>query len=210
MKRILQISDLTAIPKVATQFLRDIKGHKVIAFEGKMGVGKTTFTNYLRENMAATDLYRLSGIKDRGETGLAKIKLKYEKLIEYMENCIDINMIFDRTFFTNEVYSRLGYQKYSFGPTYEALLSQLDSMKNTDQYDIYLVIAYLQDESLYESRIKRDKHQYQKFEVESSILQQREYLKMADEVEKQTKNIKVVRFANDTKEMFDKNVQKYF
>ena len=41
-------------------------------------------------------------------------------------------------------------------------------------------------------------------------MQQREYLKMADEVEKQTKNIKVVRFANDTKEMFEENVQKYF
>ena len=75
---------------------------------------------------------------------------------------------------------------------------------------MYLVIAYLQDESLYEKRIKRNKHEYQKFEVESSILQQREYLKMADEVEKQTKNIKVVRFANDTEEIFEENVKKYF
>lgn len=182
----------------------------IIIVEGPQGVGKTTFTNYLRENMSATDLYRLSGIKDREETGLAKIQLKYEKLIEYMENCTDINMIFDRTFFTNEVYSRLGYQKYSFSDTYQTLLSQLDNMKNTEQYDVYLVIAYLEDESLYGERIKRDKHQYQKFEVESSILQQREYLKMADEVEKQTKNINVIRFANDTKEIFDQNIQKYF
>lgn len=187
-----------------------MKKDVIIIVEGPQGVGKTTFTNYLREHMAATDLYRLSGIKDRGETGLAKIKLKYEKLIEYMENCSDINMIFDRTFFTNEVYSRLGYQKYSFSSTYEALLSQLDGMKNAEQYDIYLVMTYLQDESLYEKRIKRDKHQYQKFEVESSILQQREYLKMADEVEKQTKNIKVIRFANDTNEMFEENVKKCF
>lgn len=182
----------------------------IIIVEGPQGVGKTTFTNYLREHMSATDLYRLSGIKDRDETGLAKIKLKYEKLIEYMENCTDINMIFDRTFFTNEIYSRLGYQKYSFGPTYRALLSQLDNMKNAEAYDIYLVITYLENEALYESRIKRDKHSYQKFDVESSIIQQREYLKMADEVEKETKNIKVIRFANDTKEMFYENIQKYF
>lgn len=182
----------------------------IIIVEGPQGVGKTTFTNYLRENMAATDLLRLSGIKDRTETGLAKIRLKYEKLIEYMENCSDINMIFDRTFFTNEIYSRLGYQKYSFKDTYQFLLSKLDNMKNISQYDIYLVIAYLQDESLYEKRIKRDKHQYQKFDVESSIIQQREYLKMADEVEKQTKNIKVIRFANDTPEIFEENIQKYF
>ena len=187
-----------------------MKNDVIIIVEGPQGVGKTTFTNYLRENMAATDLYRLSGIKDRNETGLAKIRTKYEKLIEYMENCEDINMIFDRTFFTNEVYSRLGYQKYSFNETYQSLLLKLDNMQNTDKYDIYLVMAYLQDESLYETRVKRDKHQYQKFEVESSILQQREYLKMADEVEKQTKNIKVIRFENDTQEMFEENVQTYF
>ena len=182
----------------------------IIIVEGPQGVGKTTFTNYLREHMVATDLYRLSGIKDRGETGHAKIKLKYEKLIEYMENCSDINMVFDRTFFTNEVYSRLGYQKYSFAATYQSLLEKLDNMKNISQYDVYLVVTYLQDESLYEKRIKRDKHEYQKFEVESSVMQQREYLKMADEVEKQTKNIKVVRFANDTEEIFEENVRKYF
>ncbi len=187
-----------------------MKNDVIIIVEGPQGVGKTTFTNYLRENMAATDLHRLSGIKDRTETGLAKIRTKYEKLIAYMENCEDINMIFDRTFFTNEVYSRLGYQNYSFNETYQSLLSKLDNMKNADKYDIYLVMAYLQDESLYEVRIKRDKHQYQKFDPESSIKQQREYLKMADEVGKQTKNIKVIRFANDTEEMFKENVQKYF
>lgn len=187
-----------------------MKKDVIIIVEGPQGVGKTTFTSYLREHMAGTDLYRLSGIKDREETGLPKVTFRYEGLIDYMEKCSDINMIFDRTFFTNEIYARLGYQKYSFSESYQMLLSKLDNMKNLDQYDIYLVIAYLEDESLYEERIKRDKHQYQKFEVESSIMQQREYLKMAAEVEEQTKNIKVVRFANDTKEMFEENVQKYF
>lgn len=182
----------------------------IIIVEGPQGVGKTTFTNYLREHIGATDLYRLSGIKDRGETGHAKIKLKYEKLIEYMANCTDINMIFDRTFFSNEVYSRLGYQNYSFTETYQSLLEKLDNMKNINQYDVYLVVTYLQDESLYKKRIKRNKHEYQKFEVESSIMQQKEYLKLADEVEKTTKNIKVIRFANDTEEIFEENVKKFF
>ena len=187
-----------------------MKKDVIIIVEGPQGVGKTTFTSYLREHMAGTDLYRLSGIKDREETGLAKVTLRYEKLIDYMENCSDINLIFDRTFFTNEIYARLGYQKYSFTDSYQMLLSKLDNIKNVDKYDIYLVVTYLENERLYEERIKRDKHQYQKFELESSIMQQREYLKMAEEVEKQTKNIKVVRFANDTKEMFEENVQKYF
>ncbi len=182
----------------------------IIIVEGPQGAGKTTFTNYLREHMSATDLYRLSGIKDRTESGLVKIKTKYEKLIEYMENCIDINMIFDRTFFTNEIYSRLGYQAYSFSDTYQQLLYKLDNMKNIADYDVYLVMLYLSDESLYEQRIKREKHQYQKFEAESSILQQREYLKMADEVERDTKHIKVIKFENDSQEMFEQNIKKYF
>ena len=167
---------------------------KIIIVEGPQGVGKTTFTNLLREKMKATDLYRLSGIKDKTESGHAKIKLKYEKLLEYMENCEDINMIFDRTFFTNEVYSRLGYQNYDFSSTYNELL----------------VILYLQDEELYAQRIKRDKHEYQKFDVQSSIMQQREYLKLAEEVENQTKNIKIIRFKNDTPELQEENLNKYF
>ena len=163
---------------------------KIIIVEGPQGAGKTTFTNYLREKMGATDLYRLTGIKDKTITGLKKIEKKYEKLLEYIENCEDVNMIFDRTFFTEEIYSRLGFKPYSFKEVYEKSLKKLDSLN----FDIYLVILYLKDTSEYEKRIQRDKHQYQKFEVESSIKQQEEYLKMADEVEQSTKNIKVVRF----------------
>lgn len=182
----------------------------IIIAEGPQGAGKTTVTNYLREHISGTDLYRLSGIKDRTEKGKQKIKLKYDKLIDYIEACCDINMIFDRTFFSNQIYSKLGYQNYDFTDVYEHLLNRLDNLKNIENYDIYLMILYLENESLYSRRIKRDKHQYQKFEAESSIMQQREYLKMADEVEKNTKNIKVIRFANDTEEIFKKNLKKYF
>lgn len=187
-----------------------MKKDAILIVEGPQGAGKTTFTNYLREKMSGTDLYRLSGIKDRTETGHQKIKLKYEKLLEYMENCSDVNMVFDRTFFTNEIYSRLGYHEYSFKDTYNQLLNKLDNLKNLDKYDIFFVVLYLEDESKYEERIKRNKHQYQKFEVESSIMQQREYLKMADEIEKNCKNINVIRFNNDNEEIFEKNIQKYF
>ena len=182
----------------------------IIIAEGPQGVGKTTVTNYLREHIAATDLYRLSGIKDKTESGKEKIKLKYNKLIDYIENCCDINMIFDRTFFTNQIYSRLGYQKYDFTDVYEHLLNRLDNMKNIQNYDVYLMMLYLKDENLYTQRIKRDKHQYQKFEAESSIIQQREYLKMADEVEKSTENIKVIKFENDNENIFQENIKKYF
>jgi hypothetical protein len=94
--------------------------------------------------------------------------------------------------------------------TYEKLLTKLDNMRNIENYDVYLVMLYLTDEDLYNQRIKRDKHQYQKFEAESSIIQQREYLKMADEVKENTKNIKVICFPNDNEEIFEENIKKYF
>jgi RecA-family ATPase len=178
----------------------------IIIVEGPQGTGKTTVTNYLREKMSATDLYRLAGIKDRTETGKEKIRIKYEKLLEYIENCEDINMIFDRNFFSNEVYARLGYQNYSFTDVYENLLKRLDKINA----EIYLVILYLEDENEFNIRLKRDKHEYQKFEIQSSILQQREYLKIAEEVEKNTKNIKVIRFNTDNDGKFEEKMQKHF
>ena len=51
------------------------------------------------------------------------------------------------------------------------------------------VVLYLKDENEFARRLKRDKHEYQEFNVESSVRQQNEYLKLADEVEKETKKI---------------------
>lgn len=179
---------------------------KIIIVEGPQGVGKTTFTNYLREKIPSADLYRLTGIKDKTMTGLPKIKKKYLSLIEYLKKCEDVNILFDRTFFTEEIYSRLGFKPYSFNETFNELLSEFNKLN----YDIYLIVLYLQDTAEYEKRIKRDKYEYQKFEAESSIRQQNEYLKLAAEVEQKADNIKVIRFKNDSKQDFDEQLDKYF
>lgn len=178
----------------------------IIIVEGPQGAGKTTFTNYLREKIVPSDLYRLTGIKDKTETGYAKIKKKYLKLLEYVENCEDVNMIFDRTFFSEEVYSRLGFKTYSFNDLYKVLLNKLDSLN----FNIYFVVLYLKDTDEYKARIQRDKGEYQKFSVESSIKQQEEYLKLADEVEKNTKNIKVIRFDNSNSENYKEKINEQF
>lgn len=178
----------------------------MIIVEGPQGAGKTTFTNYLREKIPATDLYRLTGIKDKTETGYPKIRKKYLKLLEYIENCEDVNMVFDRTFFSEEVYSRLGFKSYSFHEIYEELLQKLDTLN----FDIYLVVLYVKDTNEYKKRIQRDKGEYQKFAVESSIRQQEEYLKMADEVEKTTKNIKVIRFDNSDCDNYKEKIKEQF
>lgn len=179
---------------------------KIIIVEGPQGVGKTTFTNYLREKIPSADLYRLTGIKDKTMTGLPKIKKKYLSLMEYLKKCEDVNILFDRTFFTEEIYSRLGFKPYSFNETFEELLSEFDKLN----YDIYLIVLYLENTAEYEQRIKRDKYEYQKFEVESSIKQQIEYLKLADEVQEKTQNIRVIKFKNDSQEDFKRQLGEYF
>lgn len=45
MKHEIIIKDLSAIDSAAKQFLSEIDGHRVIAFYGGMGAGKTTFTS---------------------------------------------------------------------------------------------------------------------------------------------------------------------
>ena len=88
----------------------------IIIIEGPQGSGKSTMANFLRDNLASSNLYRLTGIKDKSETGFDKNKTMYLGLINYMESLeeTELNLIFDRTFFTEEVYAKLGYKNYNF------------------------------------------------------------------------------------------------
>ena len=111
-----------------------------------------------------------------------------------LEN-LSINLLFDRTFFTEEVYCRLGFKEYSFTDIYEKCLEKLNAM----DFDIYYITLYLEDESLFKNRLEREGKavtDYAKFEAESSIKQQREYLKMAEEIRKTCSNIKVINIDN--------------
>ena len=86
--------------------------NRLIIIEGPQGTGKTTLANYLRENIPSSNLYRLSGQKDKSKTGKLISKKMYLALLSYLKQMQDIPMdiIFDRTFFTEEVYARLGYK----------------------------------------------------------------------------------------------------
>lgn len=97
----------------------------------------------------------------------------YEALLDYLEKMVDVPMdlIFDRTFFTEEVYARLGYKKYSFTDVYYNLLNRFLKLN----YEIYFINLYLEDTSIYEKRLKRQHHNYQFFSVDSSIKQQNLY-----------------------------------
>ena len=125
----------------------------------------------------------------------------YFDLIEYMKKMENksINLLFDRTFFTEEIYSRLKFKQYDFSDAYESLLENFSAL----DFDIYYITLYLNDTSLFAKRLERSGKaviDYAKFDVQSSINQQNEYLKMADEISNKYPNIHVFKVSNDNDE----------
>lgn len=171
---------------------------KLIIIEGAQGAGKTTITDYIRHSLKYTNLYRLCGISDSTIEGKKKTTDMYIDLLEYMKKMENknINLLFDRTFFSEENYCRLGKKDYSFTDVYEKLL---DSFSKLD-FEIFYITLYLEDESQFEKRLDRKGKavpDYAKFATENSIKQQREYLNMANEIKEKYPNINVINIKND-------------
>lgn len=174
---------------------------KIIVVEGSQGAGKTTITDYIRHTLSYTNLYRLCGTSDSTITGKKKAKEMYEDLLEYMKKMENksINLLFDRTFFTEENYCRLGKKEYSFTDVYEKLLQDFASL----DFEIYYITLYLEDESKYSERLNRGEKAVFKgseFAADNSIKQQKVYLQMASEIKEKYPNINVFNIRNDRPE----------
>ncbi|MBR3254620.1 MAG: hypothetical protein IKF97_00095 [Clostridia bacterium] len=171
---------------------------KLIVVEGAQGAGKTTITDYIRHTLKYTNLYRLSGTADSTPTGLQKSKEMYTDLLEYIKKLENksINLLFDRTFFTEENYCRLGKKQYTFTEVYNKLLEEFSRL----DFEIYYITLYLEDTAQYQKRLIRDekaKIDYSKFGVENSIQQQKIYLEMAKEIKEKYPQIKTIEIKND-------------
>jgi thymidylate kinase len=171
---------------------------KLIVVEGAQGAGKTTITDFLRFTLSYTNLYRLCGTADSTPTVKKKAENMYIHLMEYMKNLENdsINLVFDRTFFTEENYCRLGKKEYSFTDVYEKLLDDFSKL----DFEIYYITLYLEDEKLYYERLNREgkaTFKNSSFGAENSIAQQRVYLEMAEEIKEKYPNINVINIAND-------------
>ncbi len=178
-----------------------MKKNRIIIVEGPQGTGKTTLTNYLRENIPSSNLYRLAGQKNKQKEGKKISEKMYIALLDYLENMqeIPMDLIFDRTFFSEEIYARLGYKEYSFKDVYETLVKRLEKLN----YNIYFLVLYLENSKIYEKRLEREHHTYQAFSVENSMNQQKKYLEMAEELK--NTSIKTIPLAMDD---FDESYKK--
>lgn len=152
---------------------------KLIIVEGPQGAGKTTVTDYLRNKLSYSNLYRLCGTSDQGMTGRSKAAAMYSALLGYIKQLENksVNLIFDRTFFTEMVYCQLGKKDYDFSMYYYDFCEQLFSM----DYEIYFINLFLQNPEHYIARLDRPgkaKFKNSEFSVENSIAQQEEYKKL--------------------------------
>ncbi len=181
---------------------------KMIIIEGPQGTGKSTLANYLHDNLAGSNLYRLSGQKDKTNTGKILSTKMYEALIEYLQVMQDIPMdiIFDRTFFTEEIYANLGYKDYSFHDVYEKLLLKLSKLN----YEIYFINLYLENTLLYKERLNRVHHNYQDFSVLNSINQQKEYLLISNYIQEEYPHINVLNLKMDDFDIAYRQIDELF
>ena len=166
---------------------------KLIVVEGPQGAGKTTVTDYIRNKLPYTNLYRLNGTADSSPTGKEKSRIMYTDLVDYIEKLQNksINLLFDRTFFTEEVYCRLKFKEYNFSDIFEELLSRLSNF----DFEFYYITLYLSDSEEFEKRLDRKEKcdvKYAKFAKESSLKQQEAYLQLAKEVKEKYNNINVI------------------
>lgn len=107
---------------------------------------------------------------------------------------VPMDMIFNRTFTTEEVYARLGYKDYSFTEEYNYYLSELSRLN----YEMYYFPLYLENVDLYRKRLDRGEHHlYQEFILQNSIDQQNMYLMLAEEMMKKYDSIHVVPLVMD-------------
>ena len=167
----------------------------IIVFEGPQGVGKTGFANYCREIMPYSNLLRLSGTSDKTKTGYDKAKKMYEQWYNMLKSSEqwDINWIFDRYFFSEELFCRNGYKQYTWSDVYWDLVNKFNETK----FNLFVIFLYLEQTELYRERLKRNKPEaYNNMTINESVKQQDAYLKMAEEL-KSYNNINVITIPTD-------------
>lgn len=186
--------------------------NKLIIVEGIQGAGKTTVTNWLREKIVYSNLYRLTGHSDKTPTGLSKSVKMYDSLMTYIESIqgCDFNLIFDRIFITEEVFCRLGHRQYSYTEHFREMLWRLSNL----DFEIFIFNLMVEREDILRERLLRDKKQHLDvvFSVEESKAQGEKFLEVMKEIEDSFKawknnNSHVVNLYTDNRDEWEKRLK---
>jgi len=126
-----------------------------IVVEGAQGVGKSSLTNGLRESIPYTTLLRLSGTK---ESSAEHAFINHKSILNMVKDNagLGMNFVCDRSYFSEEVYCKLGYKKHSFDKECADLTASLATL--VDHYNIIFLLLTAGGFDLGE-RLRREKVQ---------------------------------------------------
>ena len=117
---------------------------KITILEGARGLGKSTIARILRDGMTNTLLINMTGNNDNSEEGKRATFKHYENLMVYLSyekyDNSPFNFLFDRTFFSEQVYATL-YKDYDFTEQFNSLLKQLDTIANKIEVQVLFLTA---------------------------------------------------------------------
>lgn len=182
----------------------------VIIAEGPQGVGKTTVTNWLREQIPYSNLCRMTGTRYTGAEAYPKMVRQHGGMMSYIMSLTSggINFILDRFYFTEQVYSILGYNSNNFDSAYKRLNEDLLTLR----YDVYLLNLYCSDEELLRARLQRDKPQYQtvQFNLNNTLQQADLYKRLFEELKDANKHINIVNVDTRDEEVWKKQLTDLF
>lgn len=168
---------------------------KLVIVEAPQGGWKTTVTNNLRNKMTCSNLLRLSGGK--AQSSSIPVFRYYSNLLNFISQShnVGMNFILDRFYFSEQVYSRIGFKDYKFDAESKILSHKLQCLQSV--YDIHVFLLVTEEEE-YIKRLNRDKPVYEKavFSAKSSMEQQKHYEDIFREL--QLDNVTVINTTHTT------------
>ena len=152
---------------------------KLIIVEGAIGSGKSSLSRLLRENMKHTTLLSLSSIGNNTDFNYFSYHSTILNLaLELRGN--NQNIILERSFISNRVYSIIGHNDYSFEKEFRILSKKLKSLELF--YDVTVVLLCASKNDFKNRLEKRNKFELVEHNVEEALKQQRNYMIVLDEL----------------------------